>query len=92
MLFINNKKELMVFYLPSLSKNHIHKLLYKREFIRYINNSSIYNEKHIKTIIKYGIRYFIRKNFRIFKIDYIFDYKRIIIIENPYLRFIINYT
>ena len=91
MLFINQEKELMLFYIPSLSKNLIHKLLKKNNFVQYINNSSIYNEKHIKTIIKQGIRYFIRKNFKIFKIDEIFHYKRIIIIENPYLRFICNY-
>jgi hypothetical protein len=91
MLFINQEKELMLFYIPSLSKNLIHKLLKKNNFVQYINNSTIYNEKHIKSIITHGIRYFIRKNFDNFKIYNLFEYKRIIIIENPYLRFINNY-
>ena len=91
MILINKENNIMCFYIPSLSKNLIHKLLKKNNFVQYINNSSIYNEKHIKTIIKQGIRYFIRKNFDNFKIYNLFEYKRIIIIENPYLRFICNY-
>jgi len=100
MLIINNEKQITYISMPSLSQSYINNILINNNFVTFFRNYNMisylhpYNEKDFTYIIKYGIyrylvniliKYDILINEEIFKV-----YDIMIIIENPYIRFMNN--
>ena len=100
MLMINNEKQITYICMPSLSQSYINYILINNNFVTFFRNYNMisylhpYNEKDVTYIVKYGIyRYLVNIliNYDILINEEIFKrYDIMIIIENPYIRFMNN--
>jgi len=100
MILINNEKHIRYMYIPSLSESYINEILIYNNFVSFFNNYNMtsylnpYNENDLKYIIKYGIYRYVINILMYYNLyineDIIKGYDVIIIIENPYIKFINN--